>query len=536
MHYKLLSFFIVLTVMLGSLDWSYCQVAPKLVVISFDGFRPDYVSSTDTPNLYRISQTGVTAHNMKPVFGTKTYPNHMSIATGLFQDNHGIVHNAMFDPQFNATFDEKNTENRWWDSGSLPIWTANQAENDGLIRNSGVIMWPGSFVEYSKRPGVLPKYIKRYERRANLSECVNLIYSWMTDPQAANCIFVYFNQPDEAAHIHGPFSTQVMDEVRRLDNQFVGPLIKSISLHRYLKDKVNLIFLSDHGMSEITEDRVIEMDKFLPRSWYDMYGRSPLWNIFPRPGKMEDVYQILAKESASFGHFQVYKKYNVPSEYHYRNHRRIGEIVVIADDGWDIADSKQSLHKGSGSVWGNHGYNNSVDSMKPLFLARGPAFKESFDLDEEFLNIDLYPMMCMILHLLPLERFPSQGNMRITHQMLMPMTRPAASSPDHLFSMFSTLFVSSAILVMGTCLFVLCFGTGKSKGKRRTEVSWDPGVTDFDFGNHSTVPGDMKFRFLRQHTQVPESILLLDDLDDDEEFEELQTQDILDHDDDSSDS
>jgi ectonucleotide pyrophosphatase/phosphodiesterase family protein 5 len=475
---------------------------------------------------------------MKPVFGTKTYPNHMSIATGLFQETHGIVHNNMFDPEFNATFDEPNEESRWWDSGSLPIWTANQGENDGKIRNSGVIMWPGSFIEYSKRPGVFPKYIKRYEPKVNLTECVNLIISWLTSPSdPANLIFAYFNQPDETSHMFGPFSPQVKEQVKLLDSQFVGQLIQLISRHPGLEDKVNLIFLSDHGMSEITEDRVIEMNKFIPRSYYDMFGRSPLWNIFPKPGKKEDVYQLLAKASSTSGHFQVFKKHNVPSEYHYRNHRRIGEIVVIADDGWDIADEKESLKKGSGSVWGNHGFNNSVDSMKPLFLAIGPAFKSSFDLDDEFENIDLYPMMCVILHLLPLERFPSQGNMRITHQMLVPITRAADSSPDHIFSMFSTLFLSSAVLIVITCCFVVCFGMGRGKAKRRNETTWDPGVTDFDFGDHSTVPADLKMRILKQHTstQVPESILLLDDLDDeDEDFEELRTDENGDHDEDDS--
>lgn len=502
------------------------STGPKLIVVSFDAFRPDYVSIENTPNLFRISQKGVTAHRMKSVFGTKTYPNHMSIATGLYQERHGIVHNNMFDPELNETFEETNEDTRWWDASSvsLPIWTANEAENDGLIRNSGVIMWPGSFVEYSRKKGVLPRYIKRFEPRVNLTESVHLIYSWMTSLyEPANCIFAYFNQPDEEAHLYGPFSPQVMNQVRRLDKEFVGPLISLISSHPDLKEKVNIIFMSDHGMAEVNEDRVIEMNKFLPRSYYEMYGRSPLWNIFPKPGKKEDVFQILAKESNSSGHFKVYKKHNIPLEYHYRNHRRIGDIVVIADDGWDIADVKENLKKGDGSVWGNHGYNNSAESMRPLFLATGPAFKEPLDIYDEFENIDLYPMMCMLLHLLPLDRFPSEGSLKVTHQMLKPITRPAPASPDHLFSMVSTLIISSLLLIAGTCCFVLCTGIGKSKGRKRVESTWDPGVTDFDFGNHSSVPADIKFRFMKQqHTQVPESILLLNDLEDEEDFEELK--------------
>ena len=66
---------------------------PKLIVISFDGFRPDYVKPDLTPTLYKLAQEGVFSKHMKSVFGTKTFPNHMSIATGMYEESHGIIHN-----------------------------------------------------------------------------------------------------------------------------------------------------------------------------------------------------------------------------------------------------------------------------------------------------------------------------------------------------------------------------------------------------------------------------------------------------------
>jgi len=60
---------------------------------------------------------------MKSTFVTKTYPNHQSIATGYYQETHGIINNQMFDPLLNETFDVDKSSDKWWTSSpSIPIW------------------------------------------------------------------------------------------------------------------------------------------------------------------------------------------------------------------------------------------------------------------------------------------------------------------------------------------------------------------------------------------------------------------------------
>lgn len=60
---------------------------------------------------------------MKSTFATKTYPNHQSIATGYYEETHGIVNNHMFDPLFNETFDVDKSPDKWWNTSLLiPIW------------------------------------------------------------------------------------------------------------------------------------------------------------------------------------------------------------------------------------------------------------------------------------------------------------------------------------------------------------------------------------------------------------------------------
>lgn len=96
---------------------------PKLIVFSFDAFRLDYLHPTLTPNLYRLSRLGVMANKMQSVYVTKTFPNHHSISTGMYQETHGIVSNYMYDSNTNSTFHQSNTDSRWWDNGRVnPIW------------------------------------------------------------------------------------------------------------------------------------------------------------------------------------------------------------------------------------------------------------------------------------------------------------------------------------------------------------------------------------------------------------------------------
>ena len=57
---------------------------PYVIMVSFDGFRYDYADKTETLNLDFIRDNGVKAESMQPVFPSKTFPNHYSLATGAY--------------------------------------------------------------------------------------------------------------------------------------------------------------------------------------------------------------------------------------------------------------------------------------------------------------------------------------------------------------------------------------------------------------------------------------------------------------------
>ena len=73
------------------------QARSKVLLISFDGFRADYLSSEHTPFLQELSKNGARSEGLIPVFPSKTFPNHYAIAVGLYPENNGIIGNSMVD-------------------------------------------------------------------------------------------------------------------------------------------------------------------------------------------------------------------------------------------------------------------------------------------------------------------------------------------------------------------------------------------------------------------------------------------------------
>ena len=54
----------------------------KLLLVSMDGFRWDYLDKFNTPNFDKFAKNGVRVDYVNNSFVTKTFPNHYTIVTG----------------------------------------------------------------------------------------------------------------------------------------------------------------------------------------------------------------------------------------------------------------------------------------------------------------------------------------------------------------------------------------------------------------------------------------------------------------------
>ncbi|XP_071090159.1 ectonucleotide pyrophosphatase/phosphodiesterase family member 5-like [Haliotis cracherodii] len=364
----------------------------KLLLVSMDGFRYDYLDKVDTPNFDDFARHGVKLPYMNNSFTTLTFPNHYTIVTGLWEESHGIIGNHMYDPEFDATFNMGTKQTRWWDGGE-PLWVT--AKKQGL--KTGTYYWPGSEVEIQ---GVRPDFWFPYKDDTPYKERVDTVMDWFKT-KGVQMATLYYPEPDHTGHGYGPDSQQVRDKVKYMDG-ILGYLVQKLK-ENDLENEVNVIITSDHGMVAIDNvNKVVDITDHVNMTQVEripIYG--PVMQIQPKEGQVGDIMADLN----GVPNITAYKKENVPEHFHYSNNRRIMPIVIIADEGWQLTTDKAKQAKNT--LKGTHGYDNRLMSMKPIFLARGPNFKTNFTSDPIKI-VDIYPLVCKLLNIEPA---PNNGSL-----------------------------------------------------------------------------------------------------------------------------
>ena len=126
------------------------------VVVSADGFRWDYPLWYDTPFIDYMGREGVSS-GLIPSFPSKTFPNHYTLATGLYPDHHGIVANDFYDADKDEVFSLSNAKQKMNPRfyGGEPIWVT--AQRQGL--HTAIFYWPGSDIKIKDcRPDLFHYY------------------------------------------------------------------------------------------------------------------------------------------------------------------------------------------------------------------------------------------------------------------------------------------------------------------------------------------------------------------------------------------
>lgn len=375
------------------------DLKPTVILISIDGFRADYLDKYPAPILSLLAKQGAQAKWMTPAFPTLTFPNHYTIATGLYPNNHGIVGNNIYDPEFKQTFGMSKREEvqngRWW--LGEPIWVT--AEKQG--QRAAAFFFPGTEAEIA---GKRPSFWKEFDDKLPNFERVDTVLSWLDLPirERPTMITTYFSDVDHAGHDAGPDSQDVKQAIARVD-QALGRLVAGLK-SRGIFNRVNLIIVSDHGMARLDPSQVVALDDYFDTSQAEtVVWNSGMVHIFPKPEMEQAVYSMLKSKPPP--HVTVYWKQELPARLHYGKSQRIGDIVVIADEGWMLISQDRYRRpeltaEGKVKYRGAHGFDNQLESMRALFVAHGPAFKKQVVV-EPFENVEVYNIMARILRLKP---------------------------------------------------------------------------------------------------------------------------------------
>jgi arylsulfatase A-like enzyme len=70
-----------------------------VVVVVWDGMRPDFVSKKTTPTLWQLAREGVTFRNHHPVYPSATMVNGTALVTGVYPGKNGVLANYEYRPE-----------------------------------------------------------------------------------------------------------------------------------------------------------------------------------------------------------------------------------------------------------------------------------------------------------------------------------------------------------------------------------------------------------------------------------------------------
>lgn len=430
---------------------------PLVLLVSFDGFRWDYLKKFNLTNFNYLKKEGSHADFIHNSFATVTFPNHWSIVTGQYEETHGIIHNEIYDPTLKEVFEsgtEESRKHKWYGQNSKtePIWITNQ--KSGHDRYSAA-SWVGDTVSFSgQKPIAIPFDIKKPYNKL-IDEFIAL---FTREQKPINFGALYFHEPDHTGHLYGPYSKEMKEKLNALDKT-LGYLIEQLKSH-HLFDKLNLIVTADHGMEEIKEKNSIYLNKYVNTTLFSAYGRPSSLNIFLENKKdLESVYEKLKE----IKNIKVYKKADIPDKLHYKNNVRVGDLLIVAKLGFSIF-----MNKNTSFEWkknnGGHGYMNDQSSMWPIFIAHGPAIKKDFKIPT-FKSIDIYPLMCLLLGIQP-----AANNGAIEHVLDMVIYNKYNVGPyNHVYLLMFLIPLS----LLATPLIFMCF----CKFGRKADASHYTSVT-----------------------------------------------------------
>lgn len=357
-----------------------------VILVSMDAFRWDYCDIYSTPVLDAIAEEGVKAHSLVPVYPSKTFPNHYTLATGLYPDNHGLISNTFYDPEMDKLYrigDRSAVENGDFYSGE-PLWTT--AETYGILAAS--MFWVGSEAPIN---GHQPSIWNKYDGSLPFEARVDSVISWLSLPKKDRPGFItlYFQEPDGVSHGFGPLSPQTDSVITVLDG-VLGNLLSRLDELKFSKN-INVIIVSDHGMGEVSSDRLVNLKEYIPESLVEFYtGSNPSILVDPVDEYLDSVLVLIN----NIPHVKAYSSETMPEHYHYGKNPRFPGIVAEADCLWSIVASDRPGY--SMRSKGTHGYDPANTDMHGIFYAKGPAFKKGLEVSSLH-NIDIYNIVCRVL-------------------------------------------------------------------------------------------------------------------------------------------
>lgn len=234
------------------------QAADHVVLVVWDGLRPDSVNATDTPTLARLAGEGVVFANHHSVYITSTEVNGVTLATGAYPSRNGVLANREYRPDIN------------------PLKSVAIASVDSILRgdaiSNGRYLKRSTVVEILRRAGFKTavagtKPVARLFDRTGQDVAVSQTKfstpnTRADDETTAQLIdrlwgngvpqfsLLWLSEPDATQHNAGLGSTNALAALHGSDRNLARVLDKLQA--KGVRDKTDVLVVSDHGFSTVS--------------------------------------------------------------------------------------------------------------------------------------------------------------------------------------------------------------------------------------------------------------------------------------------
>lgn len=375
----------------GGVNASEHRDKPYLVLISIDGFRWDYQDLYETPALDEIAAGGVRAERLIPVFPTLTFPNHYSIATGLYPANHGLIGNTFANAERNAWYSiskRETVQDGWWYGGE-PVWVA--AEKAGMVTAAYYFVGTEAAIQ-----GVSMTHWHPYDESVTGRERVKKVLEWLSLPekQRPHLVTLYFDEVDTTTHRYGPGSRQSVAAIERVDGH-LRALLEGIRALPY-GDLVYLVVVSDHGqIKKRTKEEILVIDELVDTGGLAIVDHGAAAFIYIMEGANERAIEIRDAINTEWAHGKAMLPQDAPQAWRVSENARFADVIVQANPGYLVYSYADRIEKDSR---GDHGWAPEAEGMHGIFLASGPRLPKGKEIGP-LSAVDIYPLLMEILGL-----------------------------------------------------------------------------------------------------------------------------------------
>ena len=441
-----------------------CETRPAandrhVVVVVWDGMRPDFVTERNTPTLWKLAREGVTFRRHHSVYPTATNVNGAALATGAYPNRNGLLANREYRPRMHPqkAFDTaepyvirkgddisggkylalptvaeiiRNSGRRTAIAGTKSVaflhdrqseWTT-AASKSGLTKFAAAPM-PPSVREETLRllgPFLIERESTDDQRNAYATRALTEIL-WRDGLPAFSLLWL--SDPDLTQHDYSPGADESVAAVRSSDRN-LATVLDALSKKK-AREATDIFVVSDHGFSTI--ERGVDFPGALRAAGFDAVTA---FQEAPKAGQVMVVgnsgtvlFYVIERDRAVTTRLVDWLQHSDCAGVIFTREKFEGTFLLESVRGntpeapdvmvalrWNLKPNRfgfpghiiTDANRGAGQ--GSHVTLSEFDVHNTL-IAAGPGFRRGMENDLPSANVDLAPTILRLLGLEPPQKF-----------------------------------------------------------------------------------------------------------------------------------